>query len=111
MRAGLYVRISKDHEGEALGVERQEQDCRALAGRKGWDVVQVYSDNDLSASSGKRRPAWELLLSDLEAGTIDAVLAYSSSRLYRRLADLGRFLEVVKARKAEVATVASGDID
>ncbi|HEX9497165.1 MAG TPA: hypothetical protein VF926_01955, partial [Mycobacterium sp.] len=29
-RAGIYVRISDDREGRGLGVERQEEDCRAL---------------------------------------------------------------------------------
>ena len=57
--AGIYVRISQDRGGAGLGVERQEEDCRALAQRLGWAVVEVYCDNDLSAFTGKRRPDYE----------------------------------------------------
>ena len=111
-RAGVYVRLSKDREGLALGVERQEQDCRTLAERRGWEVAGVYSDNDLSATTGKARPSWERLLRDLESGSIQAVVAYSSSRMYRRLRDLLPLLEAVKANpKVKIATVASGDVD
>jgi len=58
-RAGLYARISKDREGAGLGVERQRDGCTALAGRLGWDATAVYTDNDISAYSGKRRPGHE----------------------------------------------------
>jgi DNA invertase Pin-like site-specific DNA recombinase len=112
MRAAVYVRISQDREGEALGVARQERDCRRLAAAKGWDVVEVYSDNDRSAASGKPRPAWERLLADIEKGRVDALVAYSSSRCYRRPADLHRLVGLANARPGfEVATVASGKID
>jgi site-specific DNA recombinase len=46
---GIYCRISRDRVGAGLGVERQEEDCRDLANRLRWDVVDVYTDNDLSA--------------------------------------------------------------
>jgi len=111
VRTGLYVRISRDREGQELGVKRQEEDSRALAERRGWTIVRTYSDNDVSASSGRIRPGWQQLLADIESGEIQAVVAYSSSRLYRRLRDLLPFLELAKARKLKVATVASGDVD
>src|SRR5258708_649276 len=47
--AAIYVRISEDKEGAGLGVERQEQDARDLCERRGYRVVEVYTDNDLSA--------------------------------------------------------------
>ena len=30
----------------ALGVARQRADCEALIARKGWDVAEVYIEND-----------------------------------------------------------------
>ena len=57
--AAIYVRISRDRNGDCLGVERQEQECRTLAERLGWTVTEVYSDNDISAFSGRRRPDYE----------------------------------------------------
>jgi len=92
MKAAVYVRISRDKEGRELGIKRQEQDCRALAKRLKWDVVGVYSDNDLIATS-PRRKGWQTLLKALESGDVKAVLAYSSSRMYRRVADLTPLIE------------------
>src|SRR5581483_2840962 len=83
VRAAIYVRISQDREGAGLGVARQEKDCRALAKRKGWDVIDVYVDNDVSAYSGKPRPAWRRLLSDIEAGAVDGIICWHVDRLTR----------------------------
>lgn len=111
-RAGVYVRISSDPEGEALGVERQEKDCRKLVKRHGWELIEpVYTDNDITASGKKRRPEWERLLQDLDDGTIDAVVAYSSSRMYRRPADLEKLVKLAEERAIEVDTVASGRLN
>ncbi len=112
MRALIYVRISRDREGRETGIERQEEDCRRLAKSRGWEVLTVLADNDLSASSGKRRPQWEAVLGAIERGEADALIAYSSSRMYRRPADLQRLVALVKARRGfQIATVASGTID
>lgn len=85
-RAAIYLRISDDREGLGLGVERQEQDCRTLADRLGCEVVEVYRDNDIGAStkSRKRRPDYRRLLDDARAGRFDLVLAYTTGRLTRR---------------------------
>jgi site-specific DNA recombinase len=111
-KAGIYARISDDQEGLELGVERQVKDARALAERRGWTVIDEFVDNDISATSGKTRPSWERLLRDIEAHRIDAVVAYSSSRMYRRVKDLGRLLELTKLNGGvDIATVVSGDVN
>lgn len=85
--AAIYTRISKDREGEALGVSRQESQSRELAQRLGVEVVAVFSDNDVSASrrSGKPRPAFAEMLSRARAGEFTHIVAYSNSRLTRRV--------------------------
>lgn len=47
-RAAIYTRISADQTGEGLGVQRQRDDCLALADGLGWDVGARYDDNDWS---------------------------------------------------------------
>ena len=85
LKAAVYTRISNDPEGRALGVERQEQDCRNLAKNHGFEVVEVYTDNDISASrsSKKRRPGFEAMPGAAASGQFDAVLFYATSRLTR----------------------------
>ncbi|TXI56489.1 recombinase family protein [Mycolicibacter arupensis] len=109
MRAAVYTRISVDRAGESLGVQRQLDDCRALADTLGWTVTETFTDNDRSATSGKPRPGFEALLATMAAGEVDAVLAWHPDRLYRRLSDLSRLLDVAKG--VEFRTVTAGEMD
>ena len=108
----VYARISSDQDGTALGVQRQVADCRDLAERLGWTVAEEYVDNDLSAYSGKRRPAYERMLDDLRDGLRDGVLVYHADRLTRRPIELEQFLEVLTAAKVhQVRFVSGADVD
>jgi site-specific DNA recombinase len=110
--AAIYARISSDQDGTALGVGRQLEDCRRVATELGWDVADEYVDNDVSASSGKRRPEYERMLGDLAEGTRDAVLVYHVDRLTRRPKELEQFLDVIStARVRHVRFVSGGDLD
>jgi len=109
--AVIYARISKDDRGDHLGVDRQERACRELAARRGLEVLDVLVDNDLSASNGKRRPAFERLVDILDNRVASAVLTYHCDRLYRRGADLERLVKMVESSGAQVHTVAAGDVD
>jgi DNA invertase Pin-like site-specific DNA recombinase len=111
-RAAIYARISRDREGAGLGVDRQEADSRALARRLGWEVIEpVYCDNDLSAYTGKPRPAYRQLLADLQGGRADAVLAWHTDRLHRSPVELEEFIDVCEAAAVEVQTVRAGPLD
>jgi site-specific DNA recombinase len=107
--AGIYVRISRDQAGKSLGIKRQEQECRALADRLGWTVVEVYdADNDMSAFSGRRRPDYERMLSDIDAGTINAVIAWHPDRLHRRSLELESYINLCERHGVENQTVTAG---
>ena len=112
VRAAVYCRISDDREGRALGVARQEQDCRALADRKGWPVAGLYVDNDISAADPKkRRPEYERLLGDIKAGLVDALIVWDADRLHRRPIELERFFEIADAAGLRHIATVGGDID
>ncbi len=111
MRAAIYVRQSLDRAGDGAAVARQREDCTALVTARGWSVAGVYEDNDVSASKRKPRAAYQRMLADVEAGRVDAVVAWASDRLHRRLDDLLGFVAVVEGRGTAVATVKSGDLD
>lgn len=108
--AALYVRISQDREGAGLGVARQEEDCAALCERLGWTVADVYVDNDVSAYSGKPRPAWQRLIEDVKAGTVDAVAAWHVDRLTRSPVELEHVIALADRHGLKLATV-TGDVD
>jgi DNA invertase Pin-like site-specific DNA recombinase len=85
------------------------EDCRALADRLGWEVVQTYPDNDLSAFNGKTRPGFETMLTAMKAGEFDALICWHPDRLYRTLKDLVRLLDAVSG--VEIRTVNGGNLD
>src|SRR3954471_11474863 len=110
-RVAIYVRISDDREGAGLGVARQEADCRQRAEALSWSVVDVYCDNDLSAYSGKPRPAYRRMLRDLDAGRVDVVLSWHTDRLHRSPKELEEFIDLCEGRDVGVETVKAGPVD
>jgi site-specific DNA recombinase len=107
----IYARISQDRDGSQLAVKRQLADCRAEAERLGWTVTQEYVDDDVSAYSGKPRPAYERMLEDLADGRIDAILAWHIDRLYRRPLDLEELLRVCASVGVTDLRTVSGAFD
>jgi site-specific DNA recombinase len=102
---GIYVRISKDPDGQSTSPARQEQDCRAFAELHGHEVVKTYSDIDISAYTGVDRPGYEELMADLEAGVVDGVLVWRLDRLTRNFDDLQRLWKLINGRGVTLLAV------
>lgn len=111
IRAVIYVRISQDRTGAHLGVDRQREDCEALAERNGWDVVEVYVDNDISAYSGKKRPEYRRMLDDLKGGHATVVIAWHNDRLHRSPLELEEYIDVSERHGVSTHTVQAGHLD
>lgn len=99
----IYVRISQDRSGEQLGIDRQERECRELAARLGLHVEAVLVDNDVSATSGVRRPDFERLLTSRP----EAVVTWHQDRLLRLSSDLERVIGL----GVPIYTVVAGTLD
>ena len=85
MRAVIYVRVSTD----AQTVENQTRELRQVAERRGWDVVEVYSDAGVSGAKGRNgRPGLDSMLKDASRRKFDIVMAWAIDRLGRSLSDL-----------------------
>jgi site-specific DNA recombinase len=110
-RAVIYVRISQDRTGAGLGVERQREDCEALAERMGWDVVETYVDNDVSAFSGKLRKDYRRMLADLDDGKATVVIVWHTDRLTRSIVELEEYIELSDRRGIATHTVQAGTVD
>ncbi|MEU3292985.1 recombinase family protein [Streptomyces longwoodensis] len=111
-RAVIYCRISQDRTGAGLGVDRQREDCEALAQRNGWQVVEVYVDNDVSAfRKGSKRKDYARMLGDLEDGIATIVIAWHTDRLHRSPVELEGYIDVCERRGVSTHTVQAGELD
>ena len=111
----IYARQSHDRDGEGLAVDRQIKECRELARKLGLSGKGVvYSDNDVSATSGKPRPAYERLMEALRSGRHSRVLAWHSDRIYRKNTDLEPLIALIETTGVRLYTVQSsgdGEVD
>lgn len=110
MRAVIYARISRDTAGHGLGVDRQVQDCHALAKQRGWTVAQEFIDNDVSAFAEKRRPQYQAMLGAIDAGSVQAVIVWDLDRLTRRPVEIEEFISLADRHSLKLASV-GGDVD
>lgn len=110
-RAAIYARISSDPSNERAGVDRQIKDCHALAARLGLVVVDTYIDNNISAASGKDRPAYRHMLEAIKSGQIDTVIAWNIDRLYRRMRELEDYIDLSERFGIRTETCVAGSFD
>ncbi|MFE4197831.1 recombinase family protein [Paenarthrobacter sp. NPDC056912] len=110
-RAAIYARISDDKTGAGLGVQRQIEDCQALAASKRWHVVEVFTDNDISAYSGKVRPGYQKMLGAIDDGRIDVVIYWHSDRLHRSPLELEEYIAISGKNSIENHAVKGGEVD
>jgi DNA invertase Pin-like site-specific DNA recombinase len=98
-RVALYVRVSTT--GQTTANQRRE--LEAVAGRHGWDVVHVFSDNGVSGAKGRKdRPGLDALLKGVARREFDMVAAWSVDRLGRSLQDLIEVLSDLHAKGVDL---------
>jgi site-specific DNA recombinase len=108
--AAIYIRISRTKR-ELLDAKRQEPPCRAFCAEQGWQVVEVYVDDNRSAWKREiRRDAFERILADVRAGKIDAIVTWQADRLLRTVVDASAIIAIAKQHGTIVANV-GGTID
>jgi len=74
-----------------------------LCEKKGWTVAEVYTDNDVSATTGRHRPSFEALLSSNPR----RIVVWHVDRLVRLSKDLERVIDL----GVNVYAVKSGHVD
>jgi site-specific DNA recombinase len=99
VRCAIYTRKSTE---EGLEQEFNTLDAQRDCGEsfvksqaaEGWQcLAERYDDGGFSGGT-MDRPALKRLLSDIEAGKIDAVLVYKVDRLSRSLLDFAKMMEI-----------------
>jgi DNA invertase Pin-like site-specific DNA recombinase len=93
-KAAIYVRVSTDKQT----VENQLRELRQIAERRGWEVVEQYSDAGISGAKGRdNRPGLDRMLKDASKRRFDVVMAWAIDRIGRSLIDLLGTIQTLEA--------------
>ena len=86
-KAVIFNRASRDTSGRAKSVTDQNKDNHAVCSTNDWEVVAVFTENNIGASkySKKKRPDYVKLLELLRAGEADVLVCWEGSRNDRTL--------------------------
>ncbi len=90
MKAALYCRLSEEDRNKPAGtcdsgsIQNQKTMLLQYAMEQGWDVFDIYSDDDY-AGADRRRPQFNRLLRDAQQHKFDIVLCKTQSRFTREL--------------------------
>ena len=89
-RAAIYCRLSEEDKNKANAsddsgsIQNQKAMLREYAERMGWEIYDIYSDDDY-AGSDRNRPQFNRLLADAQAGKFSIILCKTQSRFTREL--------------------------
>jgi site-specific DNA recombinase len=89
-RAFGYIRLSKWDEA-TTSPQRQREAVEGFCTAKGWDLVRVFEDIDVSAWNGNKRPGLREMLDRLPE--TDAVVFMRLDRLARSVVEFSRIKE------------------
>lgn len=106
----MYLRISLDHTGEMLAVERQREDCARIIESRGWTLAGEYVDAMTASDARKARPGYDALVRAWEAGAFDALVCYDLDRLTRQPRQLEDWIDRAEDRDLILVT-ANGEAD
>lgn len=90
MKAAIYCRLSEEDKNKACetddsgSIKNQKALLQQYAIKQGWEIADIYSDDDYTGSD-RRRPEFNRLLADAQQGRFDIVLCKTQSRFTREL--------------------------
>ena len=94
MRVAIYARVSTDGQS----VNAQVAELRETAERRGWEIMQEYTDKGIGGAKGRdQRPALDAMLKTATRREFDMVAAWSVDRLGRSLQHLVNGLSDLQA--------------
>jgi DNA invertase Pin-like site-specific DNA recombinase len=94
---GLYVRLSDEDTDkqnvtdESESIQNQKAMLLDYCKERGWDVYDIYCDEDYSGID-RARPEFNRLLCDCEIGRVNVVLCKSQSRFSRDMEIIERYI-------------------
>src|ERR1700674_651268 len=94
MKCALYTRVSTSGKGQDTEVQARE--LREYAARRGWTIVDEFSDSGFSGAK-ESRPALDGMIKAARRRKFDVVLCWKLDRIGRSLKHLVNFLAELEA--------------
>jgi site-specific DNA recombinase len=94
MKVAAYIRVSTEEqvkEGYSISAQRNRLEAYAIS--QGWEIVQFYVDEGISAKD-LNRPELQRMVKGIKEKLFDCVLVYRLDRLTRSVLDLYQLLSV-----------------
>ena len=103
-KVGPYCRVSTLSEQQETSYEQQRLHYTEYVERHpGWELVDIYADHGISATSTKRRKAFNRLIEDCKSGAVTYIITKQVSRFARNTADCVRICRELKKLDPPVA--------
>ena len=83
--AAIYARLSKNTDGTKDSTDRQLERAREIAIREGWNIAaEIVEDGRSAYTDSLSRPGFQELLTLIESGSVEVIIAREQSRYARR---------------------------
>ena len=98
-----YARVSTNSEEQLTRYEAQvDYYTKYIQEKDEWEFVKVYTDEDISATSTKKRSGFNEMIRDALEGKIDLIVTKSVSRFARNTVDTLTTIRQLKEKGVEV---------
>jgi DNA invertase Pin-like site-specific DNA recombinase len=106
MKTALYARVSTPTQAgeEKVSLPTQILDIEEYCRDRGYTIVDKYVDAGYSGAT-KKRPEFQRMLKDAEAGKFDAIVCWKADRLSRGMYPAAALMEVIEQRNIKLEAV------
>ncbi|MBO4384001.1 MAG: recombinase family protein [Clostridia bacterium] len=99
MKAAIYCRLSSEDrdkrpDGDSESIQNQRSMLLRFAAERGWEIYDIYSDDDC-AGTDRKRPEFNRLLNDAEAKRFDVILCKTQSRFTREIELVEKYINTL----------------
>lgn len=103
----IYCRTAKKNDVE---IEKQKTALLEFSKKLGFDNFIEYIDNGYDGDNTQERPAFKMLIQDLDAGKIDKMMVENISRISRNLSEVAQIIHYhIEPNQAKLITLDNGE--
>lgn len=104
LRVAAYCRVSTQEEEQVGSFDMQVRHfTQRIEGNPDWELVEIYQDEGISATTVKKRLGFQKMIADAVDGKIDLILTKSISRFGRNIVDILDNLNTLSALNPPVS--------